>query len=390
VSAVRRNDARMRIYSDRSFLPSGVPHVPMLYPFWGVSEIGETEQNRQRLDRYRHIGSSLFELTTLERADIAVLPFDWEFTRWTKADFFPATREFATAFVARANAAGVPIVIFYESDVVQEVPVDGALVFASSLYRSTRRPNEVAMPAWTEDLLSTYAGGRVSVRKKRGRPTVGFCGYAPPLGMPWGRPKLKELARWALARTGLIRLMSVIPASYPRVQAIRLLGRGSQVDTNFLIRPYVMRPNRSTALSHSNRALPSASDESHADATSKREFFDNMMDSDYVLCSRGFGNYSYRLYEALACGRIPLFIDTDCVLPYDFAIDWKRYCVWVAESELGSIADRVSDFHQALSPGEFEELQLACRRLWEDWIGPEAFFARFDLHLGGAGLLGPK
>jgi hypothetical protein len=114
-----------------------------------------------------------------------------------------------------------------------------------------------------------------------------------------------------------------------------------------------------------------------------------MMDSDYVLCSRGFGNYSYRLYESLACGRIPVFVDTDCVLPYDFVIDWKRYCVWVDQSDLDSIPDRVAEFHDDLSPQQFEDLQLECRRLWEKWLAPEGFFAQFARHLDTADLDSP-
>ena len=111
------------------------------------------------------------------------------------------------------------------------------------------------------------------------------------------------------------------------------------------------------------------------------EFLQNLLESDYVLCARGYGNYSHRLYEALACGRIPLFIDTDCVLPFDFAIDWKRFCVWVDQVDLRSVADRVAEFHASISGEEFEELQVACRRLWEEWLSPEAFFANFHRHL---------
>lgn len=32
-----------------------------------------------------------------------------------------------------------------------------------------------------------------------------------------------------------------------------------------------------------------------------------MTGSDYVLCTRGNGNYSIRFYEALCRGRIPVF-----------------------------------------------------------------------------------
>jgi hypothetical protein len=364
----------------------------MLYPFWGISDAGESEENRARLDRYREIGDSLFELTSLDRADVAVLPFDWEFTTWAGPSFAPASRDMAMAFAARAAEADVPVVVFYESDVLQEVPVEGALVFGTSLYRSRRKPNEFAVPGWTEDLLSRYAGGQVTIRRKPAKPTVGFCGYAPPLRMPWGKAKLKEMARWAIARTGATHLLNVIPGSYPRVQAIRMLERSRRLETNFLIRPYVIRPNRSTLLSRSNPgALPptSAPLRPGLAASSRLEFFQNIVESDYVLCSRGFGNYSYRFYETLACGRIPLFIDTDCVLPYDFAIDWKRYCVWVDQSDLGSIPDRIAEFHGALSPGEFEGLQLECRNLWREWLAPEAFFAQFVRHLHAAGLAPP-
>ena len=83
----------------------------------------------------------------------------------------------------------------------------------------------------------------------------------------------------------------------------------------------------------------------------------------------------------MACGRIPLFIDTDCVLPFDFAIDWKRFGVWVDQADLRSVADRVAEFHDSISGEEFEELQVACRRLWEEWLSPEAFFANFHRHL---------
>lgn len=67
------------------------------------------------------------------------------------------------------------------------------------------------------------------------------------------------------------------------------------------------------------------------------------MGSDYVLCARG-GDFSYRLYETLSYGRIPVFVDTDCVLPYDSEIKWKDYCVWVDEKEVNRIGERSRSF----------------------------------------------
>jgi len=108
--------------------------------------------------------------------------------------------------------------------------------------------------------------------------------------------------------------------------------------------------------------------------SSRRQFVENLFGSDYVLCTRGGGNYSIRFYEALSAGRIPVFVNTDCVLPFGEWIDWKQHCVWVERGDIARAAERVAEFHEALSPGEFKERQRACRRLWEEWLSPGGFF----------------
>ena len=234
---------KLKLFSDRSVVPPDLPYKHMLYPFWGLSEIAETPGNRQRFERYREVGTSLFELTALEESDVAVLPFDWEYTTWSAT-----TRDLALAFVTRAQEADKPVVIFYEPDVLMEVPVEKSLMFGASLYRSRRSPRDFALPGWTEDPLTKYRGGKLDVRRKRPRPTVGFCGFAPPLGMPLGKGKIKESVRWVLNRTGTIRYVQAVPGSYARVQALRLLQRSAHVDTNFVVRPYVVRPNLASSL----------------------------------------------------------------------------------------------------------------------------------------------
>lgn len=112
----------------------------------------------------------------------------------------------------------------------------------------------------------------------------------------------------------------------------------------------------------------------------RREFVRNLRESDYGLCVRGSGNFSFRFYETLCMGRIPVFVDTDCVLPLDFDIEWRDYCVWVEADDVGRIGDRILEFHESLGEAEFEERQHACRRLWETHLSPEGFFASFHRH----------
>jgi Exostosin family len=300
------------------------------------------DPNSGRFDRYVEVGPALVELVPLEVADLGVFPCEW-------------TRSLASgvqSFVAAAREAGRPTAVFVGGDDHEELPYDGALVFQTSLYRSLRRPNEFAQPAWSEDFVTAHLGGRLPVRSKRAKPVVGFCGLAPQ-------------------RRGVLARLRAHPAHTSiRARALRLLREHGGVETNFVER---------------ERFLGGAIARGKLDQAAMRrvrdEYVRNMVDSDYVVCTRGAGNFSYRLYETLSCGRIPVFVDTDCVLPYDFVTDWRDHCVWVDQSELESIGDRVVAFHESVGEREFVERQQACRRFWEEYVAPEGFFARFHEHL---------
>lgn len=72
-------------------------------------------------------------------------------------------------------------------------------------------------------------------------------------------------------------------------------------------------------------------------------------------------------------GRIPVYIHTDDILPFDSIIDWKRYVVWVDEKDISFLPERILDFHSGLSNGDFKELQIACRNLFRDYLSMDGF-----------------
>ena len=107
----------------------------------------------------------------------------------------------------------------------------------------------------------------------------------------------------------------------------------------------------------------------------RNDFVDSMFGSDHILCIKGNGNYSVRSYETTCSGRIPIFLDTDCVLPFDEEINWKEYCVWIERKDLHSIGQKVVEFHESLSPPDFIKMQKSCRKLWEERLSPEGSFS---------------
>src|SRR5262249_45387393 len=215
-------------------------------------------------------------------------------------------------------------------------PVEAAatVIFRTSMSRSTRKPNEHAQPAWSEDFVERYLGGQLPIRPRTAKPSVGFRGLAPP-GLLRARVPL---------RSGELSV---------RVRAMLALQRRHGIATNFVAHNAFFAG-----------AVTGSDSDPRAMTEARRLYVQTLVNSDYGLCARGAGNFSYRLYETLSVGRIPVFVDTDCVLPFDFHLRWRDYCVWVDESELDRIGDRVLEFHERLSDSEFEDLQRECRLLW--------------------------
>ena len=100
------------------------------------------------------------------------------------------------------------------------------------------------------------------------------------------------------------------------------------------------------------------------------EYYYNIRESDYILCLRGKGNFSIRFYETLLMGRIPIFINTDCLLPLMNHINWTEHVVWIEWEERHQIGEIVAKFHDNLSREDFSQLQLNNRKLWLKKLKP--------------------
>jgi hypothetical protein len=87
--------------------------------------------------------------------------------------------------------------------------------------------------------------------------------------------------------------------------------------------------------------------------------------SSFVLCPRGIGASSIRLFEALQVGRCPVIISDDW-LPPPF-VDWDRCSLQVPEARINELPSILRD-HASLS----EELGREARAVWERLFSPES------------------
>jgi hypothetical protein len=336
----------LSVFADMA-VPDGAPYfVPFVYPFIDRELLDRFPHPDARWSRYGDEARRYLTLApNVAAGDVAACSVPWRFVLDN-----PTVEADVRRLAAEAAAAGKSILVFCDDDRDLLVDLPNAIVFKCSLYASRRALREFAQPAFGRDVLAER-GADLAPRPKTGAPSVGFCGLAPPLGAAGIAHRVRRSAARRLRAWGLKDA-----SSYPaRAGAIDVLRADRRIVTDFLIRGDTMW--------ELHERTP---------AEWRGEFLDNLLGNDYALCARGNGNYSFRLYEALSAGRIPVFIDTDCVLPCE-DVDWREVFPHVDGSELRHLPDRILEFHEGMTSAEFEERQRLCRSLWERYLSPDGF-----------------
>lgn len=341
---------RVLLYVPPHLLREKYLYSALLYPFWGI----EKRTSMPFVETtFAQVGFDTRYYALTEdpaRADYVLMPYSYWFLK--KHD--PAL---IGAYVREARKHGKPILIDAVSDVMKKIDIEGSVILRYAYYRSRMRENDIVMPVYTADLLALYGEGRLSVRKKKERPRVGFAGWASLPFSRYPKTRLKDLPLFLLglltSKFDLYRKGVLL-----REKALKKLAASPAIDANFIFRSS-FSANKKTA-----EKDPGAL---------RKEFVENMLDSDYVLCVRGDANQSGRFFEALSLGRILVFVDTDMALPIPDIVRYEDFCVHVDYRDIDRIDEIVSDFHRNLSPERFEDMQRKARDAYERYLRLDSY-----------------
>lgn len=294
----------------------------------------------------------------IEEADFVILTMSWVYYKMTNQV------DMAITFIKEANLLGKKVVVSLPSDYGVDIPKKlDIIVIREQGYKSKLDERHFCIPVFIEDPLKKYYNQSIIFRRQYNTmPTVGFCGQADDSIIEASRDLAKIMARNMLYYFGL-RYQTphqLITTKYLRSKILKPFQVSSKVKSNFVLR----KQYRAGIESLKNR-------DTHKTTL---EFFDNIKNSDYVLCVRGVGNFSVRFYETLAMGRIPIFVNTDCILPHDAFLNWKDHVVWVEYKDRHRIVEKVMDFHSKLDDKKLNDLFEANRKLWEDKLRLKTYF----------------
>jgi hypothetical protein len=99
----------------------------------------------------------------------------------------------------------------------------------------------------------------------------------------------------------------------------------------------------------------------------------NLLESDYVLCPRGFANTSIRFYETLSSGATPILINSGSDLPkLDNEKFWESNIITV--DLLGNWVDRIQkDWENLSRSSNYLDRQLSNQQMFRDQLDLHKF-----------------
>lgn len=289
---------------------------------------------------------------TPEAADFLLIPYMYPLFRNNKT--------YISHFVELAQRYSKKILAFalVDSDEQFYLPHTVFFRYAGYRYRGVWE-NEIITPTqiYASDIL---ANDLFYFRNKNEVPVVSFCGWAELNSL---RQRLKYLSKIIpldvkkyIFRDSYAEVHK--QGIYWRKKAIAALQNSRLIKTSFLIRNFY------TANKNTTQGDPSEL---------RREYVENIRNSDFVLVARGDANMAVRFYETLALGRIPVVIDTEWVLPLEDVINYKKFVVFVPYADIKNTDTYIRKFWDNLSNEEFHAVQKEARETFMKYLKFDSF-----------------
>ncbi len=340
----------LKFYVNRDCITSKLAYVPLLFPFLGPI-LKDTIPYLNAAFKQYNFDKLYYELTDdIKEADFVLIPHNY----WYFKEKFPGLLKKS---VNEALENDKLILIDAQGDFHKRIKIKNAYILRNCQYRFKLRKNEIIIPAPAEDLLETYFEGNLQTRDKNPTPLVGFAGFAKMPFLTFLKSFVKAFFYCFAAlfdeKRGVFKKGGIF-----RSAALKILKKSNLINTNFVIRKFY---SGHTATIHGDFE------------TLRREFINNIINSDYTLCVKGDGNYSIRFYETLSLGRIPLFVDTETVLPMEDVLNYKEFCVFADFRDLKRVDKILAEFHNNISNSEFIEMQKKARAAFEENLRMDKF-----------------
>ena len=329
---------------------------PLLKPFLKPKSFSDND----RIRMYRISKNDFSFVNDIELSDIIILPMSWNY--YHSQGKIDAVKNFI-----KENKSS-KILSWIAGDFTVTTPnYRNLYIIHDSGYKSKLSTNHIAKPPFIVDPLKLYYNTETLLPIKFNKtPIVGFCGQSNISYIN----AFKECSRVIIRNISYFLKLShnhphkVMSSSLLRSTVLKKIKDSKLIIDNFIER---------------DKYRAGAYEKDMIQKTTE-EFYNNIRDSHYIVCCRGGGNFSVRLYETIAMGRIPIFINTDCLLPYHD--EWKYYAVWVERKNLNNLENMLISFHSKFNEESFKQYLNEIRAFWLKKMSLKHYFLNVINQIG--------
>lgn len=99
-------------------------------------------------------------------------------------------------------------------------------------------------------------------------------------------------------------------------------------------------------------------------------FIDVTSSSRFGLAPRGYGKQSFRFYEIMQLGVVPVYISDEHYFPWNDELDWNDFCVLIDEDNLRDL----DEILKSISDVDYNKLLENGRKVYEEYFTLEGMF----------------
>lgn len=330
----------LKLYTDSKFLNEihRKSVFPLLFDLYFLKD-------EVLLEHYKLVDSVL-------ECDIVIFPIDYAKFLKERVAFLALQKE--------AQTHNKPIWIYSGGDYGFTNYIKNSYTFRLGGFKSKLDEKTFIIPSFINDPYTTQLPQGFNVLQKEEKPTIGFVGHAQSGLTKYFKEFINHVKYQAKRKLNkrIADSQPFYPSSTKRAQYLTKLNISEHLKTNFILRDSY----RAGVQTEADRQKTT------------QEFYENIYNNAYTFCIRGVGNFSVRLYETLAVGRIPIILNTDCKLPLSNSIDWSKHCIILDERKKMSLEAQILEFHQSKTDEEFLEIQKSNRALWKTHLVRQTYF----------------
>ena len=314
---------------------------PLLKPFIKPSSFSDLD----RINLYG-VSASDYIFVTSDKADYGIIPMS--------LNYYVLKGERNKIIKYLNNNKHLKYLAFMNGDVGVKFPyIENLIILRANGYKG--KSNTIGMPVFIQDVKNK---NRIDPISNINSHLIGFCGQSDLNIIKCFFDKTRVIIQnfKSFIRDDYEK-EHIFSSAYFRGRILKKINANLSGKTLFIER---------------KKYRAGASNKITRDITTK-EYYENISNSSYIVCMRGGGNFSVRLYEVLSSGRIPLYIHTNDNLPFLNDDFWKTNCIWIPNSKYSNFKETIERFE---AKNDLHKISLQNRLFWKSNLTLDGYFKR--------------